>query len=550
MPFASAAAIMSRRKVASSVIAGLIAVAMATASALHADSVIDADQSPRRDASRPDGDAERKLVADLDQVHAEPPTISTSSDSTRKCPRLFAHTGWISTGWPPRRRRLDSRAGDRRPRSSPRSTTGATCAGGNWGPGRGGHWPRWCARRIKTRGERRLASCSSGRRRMRSWPCGARAAEIKALKRQPARSLVLLVRLLWEAGDPGTATPVLNVAEQRFPDDFWVCIELGNLQMVDAPVPDPVEAARYFARAAALHPRSYAAHANLANTLVDLALYDHAVAEFRTSIRLNPKNADTFHDLGETLLLQAKTAEAIAALEQAIKLKPDLHEAHFALGVALGSRGRRDAAVAAFRKAIALKPDLAEVQDQIRIEQGKDGALAAFREAIRNPGQPAGGERNVVVKLAQNEKPAIGPADRGLTAPGSIRKRAATSTGASPGSAITTSTRRSANSTKRSAWSRACRLRTSIAVLPGRANGNTRRQLPITTRLSRSTRKTRPPTTIAPGCGQPARSPPTATGTRRFNRRSGRVRFRDGNSIDRSARSRRLMPSRAISALP
>ena len=221
----------------------------------------------------------------------------------------------------------------------------------------------------------------------------ARAAEVKAMQRQPARSLVLLVRLLWEAGDPGTATPVLNVAERRFPDDFWVCIELGNLNMVDAPVPDPAEAARYFSRAIALRPRSYAAHANLANTLVDLTMYDQAIAEFRASIKLNPRNAETFHDLGEALLMQAKTVEAIAAFEQAVKLRPDLHEAHFALGVARGSRGQLEAAAAAFREAIRVNPELVGAEDQIRIDQGRDAAVAAFREAIRNLPRPAAAER-------------------------------------------------------------------------------------------------------------------------------------------------------------
>ena len=45
----------------------------------------------------------------------------------------------------------------------------------------------------------------------------ARAADVKAMQKQPARSLVLLVRLLWDAGDPATATPVLNVAQRRSP---------------------------------------------------------------------------------------------------------------------------------------------------------------------------------------------------------------------------------------------------------------------------------------------------------------------------------------------
>ena len=232
----------------------------------------------------------------------------------------------------------------------------------------------------------------------------ARAAEIEAMNTQPARSLVLLVRMLWDAGEPATSLPVLNIAERRFPDDFWVCIEQGNLNMVDAPLPDPVEAARYFSRAIALRPLSRAAHENLANALVDQKKYDEAIAEFRVAIKLNPDDPDTYHDLGEALLLQGRTAEAIATLEVAIKIRPDFHDARFALGVALANQGRKDEAVAAFREAIRLNPVLIDSPDKIRINRGNDEALAAFRAAIHNLPRPIAARPGVVVKIINEEK--------------------------------------------------------------------------------------------------------------------------------------------------
>ncbi len=383
----------------------LVAGALAAATEVQARAAADVDQLKRRDPVRPDGDAERKLLAALERVgngaadDFDPKRFDSEMaaafrnyglDLDRVDPK---EAGAKLTGW--------------------RSTTEIVAAIDDWCSVR--------RRELATPSWRRLADVARAaddepwRNSLRDQfdrppsdsivTLRARAADVKAMQKQPARSLVLLVRLLWDAGDPATATPVLNVAQRRFPDDFWVCVELGNLNMLDAPIPDPAEAARYFSRAIALRPLSHAAHENLANSLVDQKKYDDAIAEFRVAIKLNPDNADTYHDLGEALLIQAKTVEAITALKQAIKIRPDLHDAHFALGIALGSQGQLDQAVAAFREAIRLKPDLADAQENVRIDRGKDGALAAFREAIRKVPRPVADRPGLVVKVANNEKP-------------------------------------------------------------------------------------------------------------------------------------------------
>ena len=110
--------------------------------------------------------------------------------------------------------------------------------------------------------------------------------------------------------------------------------------------------------------------------------------------------------------MQGKPAEAIAALRRAIEISPDLHDAHFTLGIALASLGQTRDAVASFRQAILLKPDLAEAQNNIRIEQGKEGALAALRDAVRNLPRPVAKPAELVVKVAGNEGSDKPPADR------------------------------------------------------------------------------------------------------------------------------------------
>ncbi len=80
-------------------------------------------------------------------------------------------------------------------------------------------------------------------------------------------SLLLVARMLNEADDRPAAAAVLKVARRRFPRDYWICMMDGTLNLQGAPKPDPAEAARSFAAAMALEPRSVAAHTNLAIAL-------------------------------------------------------------------------------------------------------------------------------------------------------------------------------------------------------------------------------------------------------------------------------------------
>ncbi len=399
MPRASAVAITSRSQLYFLVTSVLAAGAFATAVTVPVRAAADADRLVPRKDDRPDGDAERRLMADLERVGNAAADDFDPERFDKEMATAFRAYGLDLDRFEPRA------AGAKL--AGWRSTTAIVAAIDDWCNvrRRGLGAPSW--RRLVD--VARAADNEPWRNALRDQfdrppaetigPLRARAADVRAMQRQPARSLILLVRLLWDAGDPATATPVLNVAERRFPEDFWVCIELGNLHMVDAPVPDPVEAARYFSRAIAPRPRSHAAHENLANSLVDQKKYEDAIAEFRIAIRLNPQNADTYHDLGEALLVQGKTVDAIAALRQAIKIRPDLADAHFAMGIALGSRGENDLAVAAFREAVRLKPELAEAQENLR---GKAGALAAFQEATRKAPRPGADQAGLVVKVANN----------------------------------------------------------------------------------------------------------------------------------------------------
>jgi tetratricopeptide (TPR) repeat protein len=383
----------------------VVAGALTVSPEVRALAVALVDASHGREADRPDGDAERKLLADLERVQRAATEDFNLERFDRDMGAAFREYGLDLD-------RVETKVAAAK-LTGRRSTTALVAA-----------IDEWCSVRRRELGAqswRRLADVARAvdtdpwRNAVRDQfnrppeetiaALRARAAEVEAMNRQPARSLILLVRMLWDAGDPATSMPVLNVAERRFPSDYWVCIEQGNLNMVDAPLPDPAEAARYFVRAIGLRPLSRAAHENLANALVDQKKYDDAIAEFRVAIKLNPDNPDTYHDLGEALLSQGRTAEAIATLELAIQMRPDLHDAHFALGVALGSQGRKEDAVVAFREAIRLNPRLIDAQDNVRIDRGRDGALDAFREAIHNLPRPIAARPGLMVRVANDEKP-------------------------------------------------------------------------------------------------------------------------------------------------
>jgi tetratricopeptide (TPR) repeat protein len=408
----SAASIASFTSFDSTVAAVLISSALASACQVPSLAATGVDQPNRRETIRPDGDAERQLIADLKRVES-----AASDDFDLRQFDTGMACAFRAYGLDLDRVSPEEAASKL---AGWRSTPEIVAAIDDWCMARRSEPENLLWRRLAS--VARAADADPWRNALRDHldrapadpvaSLRARAAQIKAMKRQPARSLVLLVRLLWQAGDPATATPVLMLAEQRFPDDFWVCIELGNLNMVEAPATDPAEAARYFSRAIALRPKSSAAHENLANALVDQKKHEEAITEFRTAISLKPENADAYHGLGEALLSQGRTVEAIATLELAIRMRPDFYDAHFALGVALGSQGRLDAAVAAFRAAFRLKPELIDTREQVRIDRGREGALTAFREATRDFPRPVANRPGRVVNVVTSEKPELLTADR------------------------------------------------------------------------------------------------------------------------------------------
>jgi len=167
-------------------------------------------------------------------------------------------------------------------------------------------WPRLA-------GAARIADPAPWRNRLRDLygrPLKESAAHLKtlsddtdALAQQPVASLVLLARMLNQAGELERSRVVLDTAWRRSPGDFWVNFQLGAWFWVNpnASPERPGEAVRFLTAAVAVRPSSFVAHNNLGEALQDHGKAAAAVAEYRTALRLNPEMAEAHNNLGHSL---------------------------------------------------------------------------------------------------------------------------------------------------------------------------------------------------------------------------------------------------------
>jgi len=98
------------------------------------------------------------------------------------------------------------------------------------------------------------------------------------------------VARLEKTGPPAAARAAYERALERWSDDLTALIGLGNAAHRDG---DFEGAEQAFRRATLVHPRSAAAHNNLAQTLADLDRHDEALAEAREAVGLGGPLEDT-----------------------------------------------------------------------------------------------------------------------------------------------------------------------------------------------------------------------------------------------------------------
>jgi serine/threonine-protein kinase len=224
------------------------------------------------------------------------------------------------------------------------------------------------------------------------WRLAARAhdgAALAALARQvghgwAAADIVNLARDLRQLGQGGAAVELLRQGRQRFPDDFWLNLELGTaLFEVQG---SSAEGVPYLMVAAALRPLSSGAHLNLGNALEDKGDVDGAVRCFQRAIDLDPVLAAAHYNLGNALREKGDLDAAIACFRRAIDLDPRDPDAHLNLGNALDARGDAEGAVRCWRQALEVDPHFAKAHTNLgnaRLARGDvDGAIHHYQRAI------------------------------------------------------------------------------------------------------------------------------------------------------------------------
>src|SRR5262249_39001905 len=139
---------------------------------------------------------------------------------------------------------------------------------------------------------------------------------------QPAESLFLLHRSLRQRGTHDGAVALLRRAQEAFPGDFWINLDLG-MALQDCQPPQYDEALRFLTAAAALRPG----------------------------------RAGVQSDLWGRLWRKGRLKEAVAACQKATAHNPDYTVAHHNIALVLSSMGQHDGAITACRKVIGLQPD-------------------------------------------------------------------------------------------------------------------------------------------------------------------------------------------------
>ncbi len=212
-----------------------------------------------------------------------------------------------------------------------------------------------------------------------------------------------LCRVARESGaDP---VPLMTAAQARFPQDFWLNLDLG-WALLNAHREE--EALGYYRAALALRPQTNVAHHNIGAALSALRRRDEAEVHFREALRLDPESAAGHHGLAWTLRHMGKLDEAIDEYGQALRIAPSSSVIHNNLGDALLAKGRLDEAIKQFQESIRLDPMSPFAHGNLGFAlQAKgqlDDAIKEYEQALRIDARDVGAHVNLGSALCTNAK--------------------------------------------------------------------------------------------------------------------------------------------------
>ena len=216
----------------------------------------------------------------------------------------------------------------------------------------------------------------------------------RAQQAHPSMSAADTVKLqqaldAYDAGQFGSAVPVLTELVRRYPKNFQACEALGSLLLETGKLQ---QALPYLQQAANLSPNDALAHANLGAAYLAQGTSDLALTQLQKAAQLDQSSPQTQSNLGRVWMLQNHPAEAATAFTAALNLLPGDPDIMYNQAVALTADKRPIEALVVINKipANSVNDQVAELRGDL-FEQTGDfkAALLEYQQGAKlNPSAP------------------------------------------------------------------------------------------------------------------------------------------------------------------
>jgi tetratricopeptide (TPR) repeat protein len=181
-----------------------------------------------------------------------------------------------------------------------------------------------------------------------------------------------LATALSRMSDGDAAVGLLTKAQSRYPQDFWLNIELGATLYESGRWE---EALGYCRAALAIRPDVSAAHNGLGLALYSTGRRDEGIGQLEQAVSIDPNSVSAHVNLGRVCYYEGRLDESIDHLQQALRIAPKSAGIHVDLGASLAAKGRLDDAIGHFQLALSIDPKSAAAHNEFGIALRENGRL-------------------------------------------------------------------------------------------------------------------------------------------------------------------------------
>jgi tetratricopeptide (TPR) repeat protein/tRNA A-37 threonylcarbamoyl transferase component Bud32 len=205
------------------------------------------------------------------------------------------------------------------------------------------------------------------------------AEDLKAAEYSPQ-----LATALSRMSDGDASVGLLTKAQSRYPQDFWLNIEL-SATLSESGRWD--EALGYCRAALAIRPDVSAAHNGLGLALYSTGRRDEGIGQLEQAVSIDANSVSAHVNLGRIDYYEGRLDESIDHLQQALRIAPKSAGIHIDLGASLAAKGRLDDAIGHFQQALSIDPKSAAAHYEFGIALLENGRLEEsinqFQQALR-----------------------------------------------------------------------------------------------------------------------------------------------------------------------